>query len=305
MFIDLDLSGAEWVVVAYLCRDENMLRVVKSGKSPHVVTGSLMTGVPEELVEKEEKLVKHLKDPLEIQAIRKAEIPEIFTAKFLPRTMSIRQAGKRGNHSSNYRITAPTFSLTQEIELADAKRIVESYTCQSPSHGQPGHNCGPLAYPRIRDWWDETDAKVKATRTLTNCFGQKVQFMGQINHDLFKQAYAFVPQSTVVAITNRAMPLILEDESPAFEPLHLVAQVHDSLLIDYLSDDCLAMATAVHKIAYDYMRPELNYGEPFKLNVTGKVGFTWGSLKEIDLPDDVEAIARSLAKARESAKTKA
>ena len=301
MFIELDLAGAEWIVVAYLCRDEKMLEVAKSGKSPHVVTGSLISGVSEELVEKDEKLTKHLKEPAEIMAVRKSELPEIFTGHYVPRTMSIRQAGKKSNHSADYRITAPTFSLTQEIEMNDAKRIIESYTCHSLSHGQPGHSCGNVAYPRIRDWWDETDHKVKTTRVLTNCFGQKVQFMGQINHDTFKQAYAFVPQSTVVAITNRAMPLILADESPAFEPLHLVAQVHDSLLIDYLSEDCLAMATAVHRIAFDYMRPELNYGEPFKLNVTGKVGMSWGSLKEISIPDNIAELTEILAKARERA----
>ena len=63
MLAEFDLAGAERVVVAYLADDANMISVVESGKSPHVATGALISGAPKELIEREDKLLKHMTDP--------------------------------------------------------------------------------------------------------------------------------------------------------------------------------------------------------------------------------------------------
>ena len=59
LFIELDKTGAEWVVVAYLSGDAQMLKVVESGESPHPMTGHLISGVPIPVIEKEDKLIGH------------------------------------------------------------------------------------------------------------------------------------------------------------------------------------------------------------------------------------------------------
>lgn len=61
MLIELDLAGADWSVVANLSGDQNMMGVLKSGKSPHIVTAQLMTGLPESVIEKEDELLKSSK----------------------------------------------------------------------------------------------------------------------------------------------------------------------------------------------------------------------------------------------------
>jgi len=61
--MEFDKAGAEWIVVAYLTGDARMIDVVESGKSPHIVTGHYMTGLPEDIIEKEAKLVGHHTDP--------------------------------------------------------------------------------------------------------------------------------------------------------------------------------------------------------------------------------------------------
>ena len=95
MLINFDLAGAEWVVVAYLTRDPTMLEVVKSGKSPHVVTGMRFSDLPEDLILKDHKLVGENRNPELIRSLREEHIPEIYKGSYVPRTMSIRQAGKK------------------------------------------------------------------------------------------------------------------------------------------------------------------------------------------------------------------
>jgi len=72
MLLNFDLSGADWVTAAYVSRDPAMLDVVKSGRSPHNVTGARICGVSEDLVVKDDKLIKLNRDPDVIAATEAA-----------------------------------------------------------------------------------------------------------------------------------------------------------------------------------------------------------------------------------------
>lgn len=321
MLLNLDLSGADWVTAAMLCRDPSMLDVVSSGRSPHQVTGARICGVAEDLVVRENKIVGDENDPLVISSLRREHFPELATATFQPRTMSIRQMAKRANHGLNFREGYLVFSLTSEIPAPEAKNICNRYTCQCPSTG-PGHDCRS-AYPLIRAWWDATDHAIRKTRRLTNCFGRTVYFMGQIGNDTFKQAYSFLPQSTTFDCCRVAMTAMMEDASSDFRPAELLAQVHDSLLTQYLSRDFRAMARFALRLGRDYMRPELDYGDylpwiskvdrttdvravprgqPYRLNTDLKAGFDWAGLVEIPsfMTITEEALAEKLREVYET-----
>lgn len=85
MLLSVDLSGADWVTTAYVCRDPAMLDVARSGRSPHQVTGARMCGVSEEVVVKEDKIVQLNRDPEEISRLRKEHFPGLIeSASFLP-----------------------------------------------------------------------------------------------------------------------------------------------------------------------------------------------------------------------------
>jgi hypothetical protein len=297
MLINIDLSGADWVTTAYLSRDPAMLDVVKSGRSPHQVTGSRICGIPEDLVVKEDKIVKLIRDSEVIADLRKTHFPELATATFLPRTMSIRQMSKKANHGLNFREGYRVFALLYELEERESKNIVNRYTCQC-SYRDRHHDCKP-AYPLIRDWWDRTDEQIRKTRRLTNCFGRTVYFMGQIGNDLFKQAYSFIPQSTTGDCCEHGRRAMMEDGSLDFRPAQPLAQVHDSLLTQYLSRDFAAMARYCVKLGREYMRPVCDYGEPYRLGTDLKIGFDWANMLEIKLTDDAGVLAPLLAEAYE------
>lgn len=283
LLIEFDLAGAEWVVVAYISGDENMLGVVRSGKSPHIVTGSLISGASEELVLAEHKLVGNHTDARKIEELRQPlTIPEGI---FLPRSMSIRQAGKKSNHGLNYGMKYRRAALEWEIPENDAKPIVEAYST--------------VAYPGLeKGFWEPTRAQLRENRTLTNCFGRKVRLMGEWGNDLFDQAYSFVPQSTVVDSCLQALCQAYEDAAAYMAQMRMSAQTHDSLMaqhpIPHSQEGWENLARMCNRIA-EYMSPELEYGgHKFRLGVDMKVGISWGTMLSVKLDPAIEILADSL-----------
>jgi hypothetical protein len=292
MMIEFDLAGAEWVVVAYLSNDANMLGVVNSGKSPHVVTGSLIANVPEALVEKEHKVVGAQTDEDMIRQLRREGVPELMeldqkvSGIFLPRAMSIRQAGKKSNHGLNYAMKYKRFALENEIPEAEAMLLVKAYVEQ--------------AYPGIPLWHQAIRDELRNNkRVMTNCFGRKVKLMGEWGQDLFNQAYSFKPQSTVVDSCLQAMNMIYENESPDFRRVRLSAQTHDSVMIQHpvptSVDEWLSLANVCLMIHHYYMRPTLRYGDlEFKLGCDMKIGINWGHMVPVQVSQYPEVTHRNL-----------
>jgi hypothetical protein len=297
LLLEFDLSGAEWVVVAYVSGDENMIGVVNSGKSPHIVTGSLISGIPEDLVQAEADVVGSKTDPDLIAELREDKVSDLFLfpKAFLPRTMSIRQAGKKSNHGLNYGMKYRKFALLNEIPEKDALVMCDAYA--------------DIAYPGIKNYWQSTREQLRKDRTLVNCFGRKVKLRGEWGNDLFMEAYSYVPQSTVVDSVNGAMCQIYENEEPLFIPMELGAQVHDSLMLQYPVpvcsrgwDDLAGFCLRVR----EYMRPELEYGgRKFRLNSDLKMGISWGNMKELkmsapDFVNQLETVYASLPSLKSS-----
>lgn len=272
MLIEFDLAGAEWVIVAYVSQDPNMIAVVESGKSPHVATGKLISGLPEEVILREHELLGSATDPDHILQMRKAHIPEMFEQGiFLPRSMTVRQAGKKSNHGLNYNMQYRRFALENEMPETDAKPIVDLYRNK--------------AYPGLLQYHEEVRITIKRNdRTLENLLGRKVRLLDQPGPDLWDKAYSFIPQSTVADITLKALRNVYHDDSPLCVPARPKAQVHDSIMVGYPNvsmDQLVDFACLVR----DYMRiPLTAKGRTFRLNVDVKYGPNWGSMKSLKLP---------------------
>jgi len=83
------------------------------------------------------------------------------------------------------------------------------------------------AYPKIRNVFhvEVQNALAKGGRILCNPFGRKREFGGRWGDRLFKEAYAFIPQSTVGDAIKRAM-LYVKDRIPE---ARIVMEKHDSM----------------------------------------------------------------------------
>ena len=270
-FVEVDKRQAEWVVVAYLTGDANMLEAIEKGIDVHTHTASLMFNVDYDTIGQDHKLIKNLTDGGTIESIR-SSILEITKArrdsgKQWPRSMSLRQCGKKSNHGLNYDEGYNGFAMINEIDQAEAKRIVNMYH---------------TIYPGIRIWYESIKRQLGKDRILTNCFGRSVRFLGAWGDDLFKSAYSMLPQSTVVDGLNQGMERIYEDEELCGvngANADILAQVHDSVLmqvpITFLRIE-QNFNWFVEKIK-DYTSPEMCYsGRVFKIASDFKFGMNWG-----------------------------
>ena len=261
---EVDKRQAEWVVVAYLTNDANMIKVVEEGKDTHVHTASLMFSADPEIIEYENKLVGYNSDPDVIRELRSVDEKLERYADSFPRTMSARQCGKKSNHGLNYDEGYGRFALINEMEEREAKRIVTMYH---------------LIYPGIKVWYEFVKRQLQRERSLTNCFGRKVRFMDAWGPDLWKAAYSMLPQSTVVDSLNQGMVKIYNDEWLCQRlNMDLLAQVHDSILLQIPTWAIVDVAFPnVQQQVFEYVSPELCYNNrTFKIATDMKLGLNWG-----------------------------
>lgn len=279
ILIEFDKVGAEWVCVAYLSNDARMLEVVKQKKDPHLITGSLLSGAPEELVAKEDKLVGHATDPIEIESLRSSL--RGLDGYYLPRSYSIRQMAKRCNHGLNYGMGYKRFALETEVDEPEAKRIVSAYF---------------QGYSGIHIWWGAIEEQLRRNdRTLTNCFGRKCRLLDAWGFELFEKARSFLPQSTVTDMVHQGMIKCFDDTSKTFAPLELLEDGHDSLLYQYPTGGWVDMACAVVKMALDYISPVAVYGtKEFTIDTDVSIGLDWGHMEKVDISKDINKTAENL-----------
>ena len=83
--------------------------------------------------------------------------------------------------------------------------------------------------PEIKRWHEEVEKQVRGRRYITNVFGYRFHFFDKIEGNVMNQAVAWIPQSTVGCLINRAYEKI-DDNLPEVE---ILLQVHDSLAGQY------------------------------------------------------------------------
>ncbi len=299
--MEFDKAGAEWVIVAYDSGDKNMIQVCESGESPHTHTGHLISGAPKELIIREDKICGKVTDPVELEERRRAAIPEIFQGGyFVPRIFTIRQAGKKSNHGLNYGMQFRRFALENEMDETESKKIVTYYS--------------EKAYPGLPGWWEGKKRQLRDNRTLVNCFGRKRRFLEQWGPDLFMEAFAFIPQSTIVDIFNIGMPEIYADQTRSFRTLKIKNQVHDSgvfqLDVDLSRDGYARAARCIRRIAFKYLNPLMEYGgREFRIRTDLKIGRHWGedmigvdlaNGNEVKIAENLEAAITKIRKEEEA-----
>lgn len=278
-FVEFDKRQAEWVVVAYLSGDARMLHVIETKRDPHVYTGAMMLveQLPAEvkrevkveevegLVRWESKIIGMLSDEEEIRRRRLADPKLRGAMQFMPRTMSIRQAGKKSNHGLNYDETYRMYALMNEILESEAIRIIGLY--HRIYSGIRGHY-----YPWVKQQLDTKN------RMLVNHFGRRIRFLDQMGPDLLKSAYSALPQSTVVDSLNIGLCKTYEDDKISLKAnVDILGQTHDSILTQFpIALLKTGQAWDVARKICDYLSPEIEYsGRRFKIPTDMKAGWNW------------------------------
>jgi uracil-DNA glycosylase family 4 len=192
IYYAIDLGQAENRIVAYVGRVLGMIEAFESSIDLHRMTGGLIFNKPWTEVSDE-------KGSTTLGGGQHSE----------------RDWGKKGNHSLNYDFGYKAFSLKYEIGEKEGKWIVERY-----------HN----VYPEVRNiYHKQIRDQLAKDRTITNLFGRKRVFFEEWGDNLFKSAYAQIPQSTVADIIDERGIGYIYNNQDKFKEVELLIQIHDSI----------------------------------------------------------------------------
>lgn len=241
---DVDLDKAENRIVAYIAPDSNMIKAFEEGIDLHCLTAGLIFG-------------KHWKEVSD----------EDGSCSIGGGAYSERFWGKKANHAFNYGFGYRKFALLYEIAEREAKFIREGYY---------------RAYPGVTKYHEWIQERLRESRRLTNCLGESSKFLDRWGDDLFKEAYAFIPQSTVAGIINRALRLFYEDQK-TFGPVELLNQVHDSLVFQIpLNIGFIAMSSILLQMKMLLEEPVHWEGRSIRIPAGLKAGKSFGITKKVD-----------------------
>lgn len=273
-----DQSGAEALIVAYLCRNGNFRKLFLNRIKPHVFVGLHIF--------KDKWKQKISRDGLDIHC----DFDELCSTPIELLTSNpwwkkidrlIRDSdnwdareryyfiAKQVCHSSNYDIKAPTLCLnTLEkskgqivLQIQEAKYFLDMYR---------------NLFPEIPEWHREVEQHVREYKVLYNLQGYPIEITWNIqsNNDL-KECYAIVPQATVACITRDAYiqtQNFIEETDCDWD---LLADTHDSLTVQCPESD--EETNHCHSVMKQFIEPTLSNtrGEKFSMKSEGGTGSNW------------------------------
>lgn len=166
---------------------------------------------------------------------------------------------KVAGHATNYGGKARTLAASCGVTVHEIEKFQKRYFEK---------------YPGILKWHKRVEESLLRTRSVANKFGYRIFYFGRIE-SLLGEALAWVPQSTVACVANRAMAR-LERELPWAVQL---IQVHDSIVGQslYKYDSQLAEIPEKMKIV-------VPYDDPLVIPASIKASrVSWGECGNLDL----------------------
>lgn len=189
-FFDMDLDRADLQVVVWESDEEELKAALRLGVDMHLLNAYTLAGrnLPalEELVEGHPKYLDW----------------RIPYAKE-------RQLAKSFIHGTNYGGKANTMSKAAGVTVHQADKFQQIYFSR---------------YPGIKHWHERVHTQIQVHRYVTNKFGYR-RFYFDRPEGILPEALAWIPQSTVACVINRAWMHIHKN----LREVQVLLQVHDSL----------------------------------------------------------------------------
>jgi len=292
IFVQTDQSGAEALIVAYLCYNGDYRQLFINGIKPHSFLG--MHLFKDRWAK--EMLDAHLigrEDKFDIMELIECSIPKLKTHPFWkPLDTIIRESdnwpankryyylAKQTEHSSNYGITTNPFRLNV-LEKSGGKIML------SHEDAERFLLTKKALFPEISDWHNRLRVQVEQTRIVYNLHGHPLTITWhEIPEDKWKEIYAIPPQSTVGMITNIAFARIQEyTEQNNLKWDHMI-NCHDSILSQCPVGEERELGLKQKEfIGMSFESPV--DGVKFQMKSETQFGFNWGIFKKgkDDKPD--------------------
>lgn len=212
-----------------------------------------------------EPLIELLNDPT--RDIHRENAVKIFGIPLDQVTTEQRYLAKRVVHASNYGMGPDKLvKLCAEdgVHLSDqqAANLMQRYF---------------MIYPEIKGvYWKYVENEIKWNRILNTPFGRKRAFFGRYDDKLLREAYSYIPQSTVGDLGGKAVVRVYQEVQLGMADLgaEFLLNVHDSILVQ--CDE--AMVAPCAAAVQEAMRIPITLdGRTFTIPTDCKIGRNWGS----------------------------
>lgn len=276
-FVQVDQAGAEALIVAYLTDKGGFRDLFLNGiKSHNYVALHLYIDIWTKYFSEARKWLLLSPADLKKEPRWKDYINLIKSNEHAQRYY----IAKKTCHAANYGMKFSTFVKAVLLDSGgtvvltndNAKRFLGIY-----------HSL----FPEIQRWHKETQEILFALRELRNLFGFPRKFYGVFGDAMFREAFAFPPQSTVGTITNIAfeqMDKHIQARQPEWD---LLNNKHDSILMQVP----LGQGIEAGRLLSHYMEQHLisHKGERFQMKSDCSIGLNWEKRSEYN-PDGMEEV---------------
>jgi len=267
VLVAADLSQAESWIVAYLANEPSM-KYSLNESDIHTDSAAALFYPTNSCLHKWQK-----KEDGETRFCTKCAIEIVKSARYI---------GKRYNHASAYRMK---YVRAAEVINKDSDKppFVTVTLSESKMFQERWH-----ARYNLKNWWADIENKLANSRTLTTVYGFRRTFFSQWGDELFKEATAFEPQSTVADHFNGAIHPELGIRGGLIEIYRqLVVPYKDHKIINQSHDSCMmeVPASSGVEIGQRMMallkRPIVIKGEEFTIPTDGEIGERWGEMEPL------------------------
>lgn len=245
--IQADQSGAEALIVAYLCRPGAMRDLFLYNINPHCFLGMHLFTEQFE-AELGYRLTDYVQVPPKVLGERK-EWKEISKCIKSSDDWSADRRyyfiAKQGNHSLNYDCKARAFRINT-LKKSEGAVVLDLQQSQAVIDTRM------RLFPELPSWHQDVVMTARKTNILRNLFGHPRVITQRIEEGMYKELYAFIPQSTVGQITNYAIIEMQERISMGDELLckahtDVLQNNHDSVLLQCLPEYAVAVGAELAK----------------------------------------------------------
>jgi len=256
----IDLGQAENRIVAYISPDSQLINDFESGIDVHVSTAAMVSGLTYD----------------EVMGQYKNKVNCILGNGDKP----WRFWGKKTNHAVNYDEGYKTFALKNEMLESDARRILAAIKFNRPS----------INY--YHNWIQE---ELRRGRRLTNLMDRTRLFMERWGPDLFRQAYAQIPQSTVADKVNEHGLIEVYYDQHKYHHVELLNQIHDSIVFQIpISIGWESHAKILLAIREKLETPLSWRGREFVIPADLSIGSNMKDMEDVEWVSDQTQMARRL-----------
>lgn len=192
-----------------------------------------------------------------------------------------RYIGKQNNHANSYGMKA-----AQQARVINKRSDQPPFVVVTIKQCKKYQDSWHSLFPNVKMWHLETQEQLKRNMTLVTPYGRSRTFFGNWSDELFKQAYAHVPQSTVSDHFHGCVQPELGIKGGLLEvyktictnEILLCHDAHDSCMLEVPAESAQEVGERLRNCL---RRPLVVNGEEITIPVDLEWGERWGELERV------------------------